>query len=200
MNSDINDLEIKFINLKKNGISVLDEDLNIILSNEVKCVISKGAYINIRPFEIERSGCKLGKLLKKEPSKLKNTYKYHIDNMGKIRLIEIFDDNLVDKEFYFHQEDEIISYFFNSSGDIRNIKKSIINNGRFIKDFNYGKYGFSISEYIYDGDLLKFVKVFQKEHSDENVSSFNSELKYENGELKKITNVFPNGYEEQRYP
>ncbi|XCW67549.1 hypothetical protein ABZS17H1_00223 [Kosakonia cowanii] len=40
----------------------------------------------------------------------------------------------------------------------------------------------------------------QKEHDDPSFSEFDVIFKYKNNELETITNVFPNGYQEQRFP
>lgn len=53
---------------------------------------------------------------------------------------------------------------------------------------------------IYVDSILDKITVHQKEHDDTSFSEFDVILKYQNEELESITNVFPNGYQEQRYP
>lgn len=197
MNDYIKYLEKEFLKLRRDGVeSVASSGLY----DDMKCVISKGASINIRPYEIERSGFKLGKVIKKEPASLKNIYKYHFNNLNKVSLIEILDGDLVDKEFYLYKRGEVVSYFFDSAGDIRNINLSLVENDIFIMDFNYGKFGYSISEYIYNDGILKAVNVFQKEHDTDDGSTYVSKLEYSNGGLESVTNIFPNNYREVIYP
>ncbi|NDJ57437.1 hypothetical protein GWD52_10600 [Enterobacteriaceae bacterium 4M9] len=201
MHSEIKELEVLFSSLKSKGVAGFSDHLSAIFRECKKIFISKGAFVNVRPFEIERAGIKLGRVLKKEPAKFKNIYKYYYDDCGKVRLIEIYDGDLVDREFYFYHSDCIFIYFFDAAGDIRNIRKCILQGVFFISEFNYGKYGFSISDYIYsENKLIDCIKVFEKEHNEEKGSTFNVKFKYNNQELESIINVFPNGYEEQRYP
>lgn len=46
----------------------------------------------------------------------------------------------------------------------------------------------------------KKITVQQKEHDDPSFSEFDVIFKYKNNELETITNIFPNGYQEQRFP
>lgn len=200
MNNEVENIKDLFLSLKMKGVGYFSKDLITILSECDNPIITKGPYINIRPFEIERSGFKIGKLLKKEPAKIKNIYKYYIDKFDRVRLIEILDGKLGDKEIYIYNPNEIVSFFFDAAGDIRNIRKSFVDGCVFIKEINYGKFGFSISDYEYENDLVVSINVFEKEHQDVKGATYNVEFKYNNGELTSIVNVFPNGYEEQRYP
>lgn len=63
-----------------------------------------------------------------------------------------------------------------------------------------GGYGCSESDYVYDGSCLVKILVRQKEHIDHEFSNFEVRFEYDAGSVVKIMNVFPNGYEEQRFP
>ncbi len=124
-----------------------------------------------------------------------------MDESDRVRFIEIYNDELISCEIFSYDSEGFVSCFFDAGGDIRNIKKTIINDGLFVRDVNYGIYGCSISEYIYNGDSLVRIRVNQKEHSNSDFSFYDVMLSYDDsGMLDKIINVFPNGYQVQRFP
>ncbi|MFJ2320578.1 hypothetical protein [Pseudomonas sp. NPDC087817] len=168
----------------------------------VRNTISKGALYNFRPFEIQRSGSKLGKVLKSLPKNIKNTHVYYFDRENRVVFVEIYgqSENVINREFYFYEEGEIKSIYFNAAGSIRNVMLSLNEGDKIKQDINYGKFGESISDYIYVGDRLESIEVKQKEHDQENWSSYQVLFEYSDGQVSKITNSFPNGYQEQRYP
>ena len=89
---------------------------------------------------------------------------------------------------------------FTSAGTLRNISISFFEGSVVKKDVNWGMYGCSISNYIYNGSVLEKITVQQKEHDDPSFSEFDVIFKYKNNELETITNGVPNGYQEQRFP
>lgn len=164
--------------------------------------ISKGALYNFRPFEIQRSGSKLGKILKSLPKNTKNTHAYYFDSEDRVVLVEIYgqSESVINREFYFYETGKIKSIYFNTTGSIRNVMLSLIEGDKINQDINYGKYGESISDYIYVDSRLESIEVKQKEHDQKNWSSYQVFFEYLDGQVSKITNSFPNGYQEQRYP
>ncbi|WP_338807001.1 hypothetical protein V8U11_08030 [Pseudomonas chlororaphis] len=168
----------------------------------VRNTISKGALYNFRPFETQRSGFKLGKELKSLPKNVKNTHIYYFDGEGRVVFAEIYgkSESVINREFYFYEEGKLKSIYFNAAGSIRNIMLSLIEGDKIMRDVNYGKYGESISDYLYAGDRLDSIEVKQKEHDQKDWSSYQVLFEYLDGQLSKITNSFPNGYQEQRYP
>lgn len=183
------------------GVAYFYEDIESIKRECLNYMVSKTYCINIRPFEAERFGFKLGRALKKKPAKYKTLYEYFMDEYDRVRLIEIYDDELMDSDIYFYDSEGVTNFFFDAGGDIRNIKKTIIKDGLFVRDVNYGKRGCSISEYVYNGDSLVRIRVNQKEHRNNDFSFYDVMLSYDDsGMLDKIINVFPNGYQVQRFP
>lgn len=164
--------------------------------------ISKGALHNIRPFETQRSGSKLGKELKTLPKNIKGTHVYYFDREDRVVFIEIYGQSkdIINREFYFYEEGKIKSVYFNATGSIRNVILSLSDGDKIMQDINYGKYGESISDYIYVGDRLESIKVNQKEHDQKVWSTYQVLFEYLDGQVRKITYSFPNGYQEQRYP
>lgn len=195
-------LEKKFFEVSSDSEKYLSEYTSSVSSVSNEIVISKGALYNLRPYEIERAGFKKGKKLSKLPKNVKNTHVYHFDVSGCIVVIEIYGqaENIISKEFCIYGDDFLERLHFTSAGVLRNISVSLFENSILKKDINWGMYGCSISDYIYVDSILDKITVHQKEHDDTSFSEFDVILKYQNEELESITNVFPNGYQEQRYP
>lgn len=195
-------LEEKFTKLSMNSESCLAELLHQSLPMEREMVIGKGALYNLRPYEIERAGFKLGKKLKEIPEKPKNIYIYHFDDKGRIVRIEICGQSasVVSNEFYTYCEDRIERLHFTSAGKLRNISWIFTSGGVVSSDFNWGMYGCSASLYTYSDELLEMIHVQQKEHIDPCFSDFKVLFRYDGDALISIFNIFPNGYQEQRYP
>ncbi|MNH35661.1 hypothetical protein D3C79_963670 [compost metagenome] len=61
-------------------------------------------------------------------------------------------------------------------------------------------FGCSISDYVYSGSRLSRIRVQQKEHAESSFSEFDVVFEYCGEELESIINIFPNGYQEQRFP
>lgn len=201
MNSEITELEDTFFLLRNNELAFFEGEIRKIYSECFNSMISKRPIFNIRPFENELVGMKLGKVLKKEPLNFKGIYKYYLDTLGRVRLVEKFvgtKGQLIDTGLYFYEPDRIVSYHFESER-IRNIKVSIVHDGIFVKDINYGGSGLSISDYKYEKDLLTVIDVFQKSHKKTEGSTYKIVFEYSNQKLISIVYKHPNGYQEQRY-
>ena len=117
-------------------------------------------------------------------------------------LVEIYgqSENIINKECCIYGDDCLECLYFTSAGILRNISVSFFEDSVVKKDINWGAYGCSISDYIYKDAILEKITVRQKEHKDPSFSEFDVIFKYKNDELESITNVFPNGYQEQRFP
>ncbi|WP_347905577.1 hypothetical protein [Pseudomonas purpurea] len=195
-------LNEQFHEIQPKADSFLDTYLSSVKTRAVRNVISKGALYNLRPFEIQRSGFKLGKELKALPKNIKNTHIYYFDIEERVILTEIYGQSgkIKNRAFYFYEANEFKSICFNSGGSIRNIMLSSLDTGRIVQEINFGKYGESSYNYLYENNRLTSITIKQKEHDQDDYSSHQVLFKYLDGEMIKITNVFPNGYQEQRYP
>ncbi|HDT0389789.1 TPA: hypothetical protein QIB15_004889 [Klebsiella aerogenes] len=198
----LKNLEDKFNKISSDSESYIISYSDSVRLNETKVVVSKGVLYNIRPYEIERAGFKIGKKLNKLPANVKNTHIYHFDSQERISLIEIFGQtsNIINKEFCIYEGDNLERIYFTSAGMLRNISLSVYNDGLIEKDFNWGMYGCSVSDYVYEDSILKKIYVQQKEHAESSFTEFEVVFSYKNAIIDTIKNVFPNGYEEQRYP
>jgi len=198
----LEELGLKFSKVSSECEQYLSEKTPEVLSLTKSTVITKGAFYNLRPFEIERAGFKKGRKLNKLPASIKNTHVYYLDDAGRILLIDIYgqSENIINKEFCLYGKDFLERSHFTSAGDLRNISVSFFKDELLVKDLNWGMYGCSESDYIYSGTILEKITVHQKEHVDSAFSIFDVIFKYKNGELESITNLFPNGYHEQRFP
>lgn len=198
----LEELEKKFNTISQQSEKYLSDFLNEALPLALDRVISKGALYNIRPYEIERAGFKKGKKLNKLPANINNTHVYHLNGNGVLVFFEIYGQsaNIVSKEFCFYGDDRLERLHFTSIGDLRNISVSLFEGEMMVKDYNWGEYGCSISDYIYSDARLEKIMVQQREWADESFSEFEVIFTYAGEDLKRILNVFPNGYQEQRYP
>lgn len=198
----LDELALKFSKINSECKQYLSKKIPEVLSLTKSTIITKGAFYNLRPFEIERAGLKKGRKLKKLPASIKNTHVYYLDDAGRILLIDIYGqaNNIINKEFFLYGKGFLERLHFTSAGGLRNILVSFFDDEILMKDINWGMYGCSESDYIYSGSILEKITVNQKEHVDSAFSTFDVIFKYKNGELEFITNVFPNGYQEQRFP
>ncbi|PWV99281.1 hypothetical protein [Mangrovibacter plantisponsor] len=165
--------------------------------------ISKGGLYNVIPYEIQRAGLKIGKELKDIPKNIKNTHVYYFDYDDNILLVEVYGqkDNIVNRNYYLYTDKSIESIYFNSgTKSVRNITLAKKENNKIYKTISYAAFGCNISTYYYCGDDLIEIDVQQKEHEDEEFSSYKVLFEYKNNSLEKIFYKHPNGYEEQRYP
>jgi len=199
---ELKDLEEKFNYISLQSQAALSSYLAEALPNVRSAIITKGAFYNIRPFEIERAGFKRGRQLKKMPTSINNTHVYHLDESDRIVFVEIYgqSENIVNREFYSYSDDCIERAYFTSIGRLRNISISLLEHDLVRKDLNWGEYGCSISDYKYSDGRLDKISVHQKEHMDASFAEFEVYFEYSEEGLIKIVNVFPNGYQEQRYP
>ncbi|VDZ67419.1 Uncharacterised protein [Klebsiella aerogenes] len=136
----LKNLEDKFNKISSDSESYIISYSDSVRLNETKVVVSKGALYNLRPYEIERAGFKIGKKLNKLPANVKNTHIYHFDSLERISLIEIFGQtsNIINKEFCIYEGDNLERIYFTSAGMLRNISLSVYNDGLIEKDFNWG--------------------------------------------------------------
>ncbi|MDH1576622.1 hypothetical protein [Pseudomonas sp. GD03746] len=195
-------LKEKFETINSNAAESMEAYLSEALPIVSKKVISKGAFYNVRPYEVERAGFKKGCLLKKLPENIKNTHVYNLDERDRIVFVEVYgqSENIVSKEFYKYDDASIERTHFTSVGRLRNISLSVVEGGLIYRDLNWGAFGCSDSVYEYSGTQLEKIMVRQKEHADSEFSEFEVVFEYSGDELLRIVNVFPNGYQEQRFP
>lgn len=200
--NEFQELERQFYEIQPKSDISLREFLSNARVSVVRKIISKGALFNLRPFEIQRAGFEVGKELKALPKSIKNTHVYYFDGDDKVVMVEIYgqSESVVNKEFFFYGEGRIKSIYFDSVGALRNVTTSTVVNGEFLQDVNFGKYGCSVSGYLYEGGELKSISVRQKQHDQEVFSTYQVIFEYLGGNIVKVVNVFPNGYQELRYP
>ncbi|MGR4052051.1 hypothetical protein [Kosakonia cowanii] len=199
---ELAELEKRYVEVSSVCEKYLSKYISRISSDLNRSVISKGALYNLRPYEIERNGFKKGRKLNKLPSAIKNTHVYHFDKLDRIILVEKYgqSENIVNRECCIYGDNCLERVCFTGTGTLRNISVSFFEGSAVEKDVNWGMYGCNISNYIYNGSVLEKIIVHQKEHNDPSFSEFDVIFKYKNNELEIITNVFPNGYQEQRFP
>ncbi|KAF0867285.1 MULTISPECIES: hypothetical protein [Pseudomonas] len=202
MKSERQELEKEFYEIQSKCDVFLNSLLKISKEEVARKIISKGALFNLRPFEIQRAGFKLGKELKNLPKTIKNTHVYYFDKSDRVVMIDIYgqSESIINRDFYFYDKESIKSIYINSTKTIRNITISSIVNGKVLRDANFGKYGSSTSDYLYDGERLSSILVMQKQHDQELCSTYQVLFYYLDGIVSKIINEFPNGYQEIRYP
>lgn len=121
---------------------------------------------------------------------------------SRIVFVEIYgqDENIINKEFYVYGDNCIERIYFTNVGRLRNISMLLVEGECIKKELNWGVYGCSESDYVYAGSRLEKILVQQKEHVDPSFNEFEVDFEYNADELMCIVNVFPNGYQEQRYP
>jgi len=199
---ELNYLKKKFERIESSSASFRADYLSEALSQVSRKVITKGPFYNICPYEIERAGFKKGRVLKKLPASIKNTHVYHLDEGERILFVEVYgqSENIVSKEFYKYNDGSIERIHFTSVGKLRNILLSEVEGGLISRDLNWGAFGCSESLYEYSSTQLEKIKVRQKEHSNSEFSEFEVVFEYNGDELVRIVNVFPEGYQEQRFP
>jgi hypothetical protein len=167
-------------------------------------VLSKGFYYNLRPFEKQSGGFKQGEILKELPLKTNDVYVYSFDENNRIIIVEKYGktENIVDYEFCYYKEGEVITYYYASGGSqLRNIKLSIFENGLTKVVYNYAKFGIAKDYYNYkDGGLMN-IENFTKEHSKADFKSAKTEFLFENnGHLLSVCKIFDNGFKKELYP
>jgi hypothetical protein len=203
MNDELNALAAEYNRIMIEPEAVESSYFQSVLSFYAYKKIGKPHLYNIRPFEIQRAGFKIGRELKKLPKNIKHTHIYYFDTNDKIILIESYGQTeaIIDREYFFYPENGVKSIYFTSgTKQVRNIHFSSVKNDRFLKSVNYGKYGSSISNYFYQENVLTQINVTQKEHNTKGISSYSTYFEYNKGKLERIVNKHSNGYEEQCYP
>jgi len=202
MSSELQELEKEFYEIQAEPDAFLNSFLKAAKEQATRKIISKGALFNLRPLEIQRAGFKVGKKLNTLPKTIKNTHVYYFDKIDRVVMIDIYgqSESIVNRDFYFYSKDNIKNIYISSTNTIRNITISSIPNGKFLRDANFGKYGSSTSDYLYDGEKLSSISVTQKQHDQEFYSTHQVLFDYLDGTVSRIINEFPNGYQEIRYP
>ena len=199
---ELTELEKRYVEVSSDCEKYLSKYISCLSSDLNDTVISKGALYNLRPYEMERAGFKKGRKLNKLPSAIKNTHVYYFDKLDRIILTEIYgqSENIINRECCIYGDNSLERLYFTSAGTLRNISVSFFEDSIVKKDINWGAYGCCTSDYVYNGSNLEKITVRQKEHKNPSFSEFDVIFKYKNDELESITNVFPNGYQEQRFP
>lgn len=202
MNNELEILAQKYTEIALNSADIESHYYHDALTKSCYQKISKGALLNIRPFETQLAGFKLGKELKKLPKAIKNTHVYYFDQADNVLMIEIYGqaETIIHRQYYFYTDDRIESIYFTHGESIRNITLSIHKDDRTSQLINYATFGYSISQYIYDHETLMEIDVQQKEHDQDVYTNFKVIFEYEDDCLSKIIRRYPNGYEEIRYP
>ncbi|MCU1793973.1 hypothetical protein [Pectobacterium polaris] len=163
---------------------------------------SKGRLLNIRPFETERFGFKLGKELNNVPKNKKDVQFWSFNSTGDTLLVERIGSNgeVQYSDFYFYSDSIVRVIGFYDVDSLAFVMDIVFNNGRVTKELSYGKFGSSFSDYNYNVDMLIDIVVHEREHSQEGYSNHTLLFSYDNVVLSNIMKAYPNGYQEQRYP
>ncbi|MGK5059079.1 hypothetical protein ACQ4WY_19335 [Janthinobacterium sp. LB2P49] len=200
--SEIQKLGEQFHAIASKTDSFMTTYLDAVKLRVARTLISKGLLCNVRPFEAQRAGFKPGKELKSLPAKLKDTHVYHLDGEGRVILVESYGGSaaVINRSFYFHEYGKLKSVHFNAGGSLRNVMLSFLDGGRIMQDINFGKFGEGSCDYLYEDDRLQSIIIRQREHGQENHTGYQILFGYVDGQMDNISHVFPNGYQEQRYP
>jgi len=164
--------------------------------------IGRGVLYNMRPYQAQRSGFKLGKEIRAFPKNTRDIHVYYLGRNDKAILVEVYGQSgdVVNREFYFYNKNSMESICFDSSERVRNITLSYLDGEKFTRDVNAGKYGASIRAYKYNGGLVSMISVCQKEYEQGEMSTFQELFYYSGEELDRIINSFPNGFQQQVFP
>ncbi|MBP5107749.1 hypothetical protein, partial [Pseudomonas protegens] len=121
MKSERQELEKEFYEIQSKCDVFLNSLLKISKEEVARKIISKGALFNLRPFEIQRAGFKLGKELKNLPKTIKNTHVYYFDKSDRVVMIDIYgqSESIINRDFYFYDKESIKSIYINSTKTIR---------------------------------------------------------------------------------
>ena len=202
MKKELDILEQKFTEITLNSTEIETHYYHDVLNRSSYQKISKGALLNVRPFETQLTGFKLGKELTKLPKSMKNTHVYYFDHADNVLMIEIYGqtETIIHRQYYFYTDECIESIYFNHGGTLRNITLSTHRDNHIDQLINYATFGYSVSQYVYDHETLVAINVQQKEHGQDMHTNFQVIFEYEDCYLSKIIRQYPNGYEEKRYP
>ncbi|MEQ9881790.1 hypothetical protein ABRP83_06335 [Pectobacterium brasiliense] len=199
---DIDTLKSEFEKINATPQIFLDKFYSDAKKNTAYQKISKGRLFNIRPFETERFGFKLGKELKNAPKNKKDIQLWNFNFTGDVLLVERFGSNerIQYSDFYFYSDSIIRVIGFYDVDSLAFVMDVVFNNGKVVKELSYGKFGSSFSDYNYNDDVLIDIVTHEREHTQEEYTNNTLFFSYENGTLSKIVKSYPNGYQEQRYP
>ncbi|MBP2851822.1 hypothetical protein [Dickeya oryzae] len=199
---EMDTLKSEFEKIKPISGVFLEEFYSDVKKHTTEQKISKGRLFNIRPFETERFGFKLGKQLSNVPKNKKDVQFWSFNSTGDTLLVERVGSNgeVQYSDFYFYSDSIVRVIGFYDVDSLAFVMDIIFDNGRVIKELSYGKFGSSFSDYNYNDDMLVDIIVHEKEHSQEEYSTHALLFSYDNGALSKIVKNYPNGYQEQRYP
>ena len=127
MKNELAILTQKYTEIESNSMEIEQHYYRDVLAQSSHHKISKGALLNIRPFETQLAGFKLGKELKKLPKTIKNTHIYYFDQADNVLMIEIYGqaETIIHRQYYFYTDDHVESIYFTHGGSIRNITLSI---------------------------------------------------------------------------
>ncbi|AYH03957.1 hypothetical protein GMW39_18740 [Pectobacterium parmentieri] len=198
----LDEIRYEFEKINSSSLCFLEKFRSDVKDTATKEKISKGRLINFRPFEAERFGFKLGKELTSLPARKKDIQVWQFDSEGKIVLVERFGStgSIQYSDFYFYSTSVVRIIGFYNVDSLAFVIDVLFDRGKIIKELSYGKFGSSVSNYNYSGDMLVDIVVHEKEHDHTDFSTHSISFCYESGDLKSIMKKYPNGYSEQRYP
>lgn len=90
MNNELEIIAQKYTEIALNSASIESHYYRDALTKSSYQKISKGPLLNIRIFEEQLAGSKLGKELKKSPKAIKNTHVYYCDQADNVLMVEIY--------------------------------------------------------------------------------------------------------------
>ena len=165
---------------------------------------SKERYYYIYPFENELNSQKRGKLLKKQPSKLKNIHEYGFDSEGNLICVTEHISESIRKTMIIENASEYITAFTFIGGNhkLQNVTRVFRDtSGQVSAVINWGMYGWRHDSFKYNQEgLLVQVERVASEHQSNKMTDSTFYLSYVNGLLDSITQHFSNGYECKIYP
>ncbi|MCH5310051.1 MAG: hypothetical protein J1E58_09335 [Prevotella sp.] len=165
---------------------------------------SKERYYYIYPFENELNRQKRGKLLKKQPSRLKNIHECGFDSEGNLICVTEHISESIRKTMIIENASEYITAFTFIGGNhmLQNVTRIFHDaSDQVYAVINWGMYGWRFDRFKYDMQgLLKQVERTAKEHQSDKMTDSTFNLSYANGLLDSITQHYSNGYECKIYP
>jgi hypothetical protein len=168
-----------------------------------KSIMSKGFLFNVRTYEKESMGFKKGKEIKALPKNVNDVFVYHFDDKDRIVLIESYGSapTIINREFCVYESASLKTYYYESGTfNLRNVTLSTEENSKTKQVFNYGMYGVTVKDYVYNKNaVLEKIQVKAKEHAKTDFEPHELVFTFDKEELVSVMQVYPNGYQKQIY-
>ncbi|RWX42974.1 hypothetical protein H206_00442 [Candidatus Electrothrix aarhusensis] len=196
---NIHDLKCRFDG-DKNSYAYVDTKKKYDLLVSYEEWASGGLY-DMEPLEAMCFGEEIGKKLKKKPTRVngKTCYQFDSDRRIIIRQEGTELPNRFNEEFFSYEDNEINSVRFGTTQNLINAKSRILSEGKIIKVLSVGTYGDRTKLFNYENGIVVSIDV--EEISRGQTQTYCIAIGYDDeGNVKHIARLFPNGYKETIYP